>query len=444
MAKTEQSSLAIILAAGQGTRMKSEKPKVLHEIAGLPMLGHVLNAVRSAGVDSCAVVLGPQMDDAAGFVDSIWPDAQIFEQTERLGTAHAVMAAREAYLKSYDEVLILYGDVPLISADAINALRAPLRQGAAVSVYGFRPAEPGRYGRLITQGGQLAAIREAKDATEDELKIGFCNSGLMGFDGRHVDRILNQIDNQNAQNEFYLTDAVEVANKSGLSVTAIEGRSDEVAGVNTLAELAKLERQYQDKKREEFLLSGVAMQAPETVWFSHDTQVASGVVIEPNVIFGLNVKVEAGARIRAFSHLEDCAIDTSAIAGPYARIRPGTRIGKSARIGNFVEVKNASIEDGAKVNHLSYIGDASVGAGSNIGAGTITCNYDGVNKFQTTIGEGAFVGSNSALVAPLTIGDGAYIASGSVITQDVEPSSLAFGRSRQTNKPGRAPKPEKI
>lgn len=407
------------------------------------MLGHVLRAVRSSGVDRCAVVVGPDMPDVHGFVDVAWPGAEIFEQTERLGTAHAVIAARDAYLKSEDDVIVLFGDTPLVTPQAIDALRKPLRDGAAVSVYGFRPDNPGAYGRLLMNGDQLEAIREAKDASPEELAVGFCNGGLMGFDGSKTDAILSAIGNENAKGEYYLTDAAAIANSRGDIVSAIDGSVEDVSGVNTLVELADLELLYQNRKRREFMLSGVQMQAPQTAWFSHDTVIEPGVIIEPNVVFGPGVTVRAGTRVKAFSHLEDATVAENADIGPYARLRPGADIGEKAKVGNFVEVKKAVVAAGAKINHLSYVGDAEIGAGANIGAGTITCNYDGVNKHLTRIGADAFVGSNSALVAPVSIGEGAYVASGSVITANVEPDALAFGRARQTNKPDRAPKPSK-
>ncbi|MBN8999872.1 MAG: bifunctional UDP-N-acetylglucosamine diphosphorylase/glucosamine-1-phosphate N-acetyltransferase GlmU [Rhizobiales bacterium] len=431
-----RNALAILLAAGEGTRMRSALPKVMHPVAGLPMVGHVLAAAGAAGIDRFAVVVGPGVEALRTFVAKRAPEAALFEQTERRGTAHAVLAARAAIEAGADDVLVLYGDTPLVRPETLARLRAELAKGAAVVVLGFRPADPTGYGRLIEDGGRLVAIREEKDASAEERRIGFCNAGLMAFAGATVLSILDAIGNANAKGEFYLTDAVEVAHARGLPVVAIEAAAEEVAGVNTRAELAAVEAVWQGRARRAAMLAGVSLQAPDTVFLSHDTRLAPDVTVEPNVVFGPGVSVESGAVIHAFSHLEGAHVAAGAAVGPFARLRPGAALAERAKVGNFVEVKNAAIGEGAKVSHLTYIGDAKVGAEANIGAGTITCNYDGFDKALTVIGAGAFIGSNSALVAPVTIGDGAYVGSGSVITEDVAADALAIGRARQVEKPG--------
>lgn len=436
---SNRSCLSIVLAAGEGTRMKSALPKVLHPIAGLPMLAHVVRAVEAAGRGDVAIVVGHGAEKvreaAAGFA----PGARFFIQSERLGTAHAVLAAREALAQGHDDVLVVFGDTPLLDPAELVAARARMQEeGAAVVVLGFRPDVPGAYGRLIERDGRLVAIREAKDCSAEELAIDFCNSGLMAIDGRHALDLLEAVGNDNAKGEFYLTDIVEIANRKGLRAMASETSADSALGINSRAELAEAEGIWQQRRRRELMLSGVTMQAPETVHLCHDTDIEADALIEPNVVFGPGVRVASGARIRAFSHLEGATVASGAEIGPFARLRPGADIGTKAKVGNFCEVKNAAVEEGAKVNHLTYVGDARIGAGANIGAGTITCNYDGSNKHHTDIGAGAFIGSNSSLVAPVSIGVGAYVASGSVITGDVPDDSLAFGRARQVVKEGRA------
>jgi bifunctional UDP-N-acetylglucosamine pyrophosphorylase/glucosamine-1-phosphate N-acetyltransferase len=432
----DRSSLAIVLAAGEGTRMRSTLPKVMHAVAGLPMIGHVLKTATGAGIGRFAVVVGKGAESVGAFAAKLAPSAAVFEQVERLGTAHAVLAARDALKETADDVLVLYGDTPLVRAETLARMRAELAKGAAVVVLGFRTDAPTGYGRLIERDGQLVAIREERDATEDERRIGFCNAGLMGFRGEAVLTLLDAIDNRNAKHEFYLTDAVEVANQRGLKVVAIEADAAEVGGVNTRAELAGIERIWQDRARQAALLSGVTMIAPETVFLSHDTVLGRDVTIEPNVFFGPGVKVDEGATIHAYSHLTGAHLEQGAEIGPFARLRPGAQLGPKSKVGNFVEVKNAEVGAGAKISHLTYVGDAKVGAEANIGAGTVTGNYDGYDKALTVIGEGAFIGSNSVLVAPVTIGDGGYVASGSVITEDVAPDALAIARGRQVEKPG--------
>jgi bifunctional UDP-N-acetylglucosamine pyrophosphorylase/glucosamine-1-phosphate N-acetyltransferase len=329
----------------------------------------------------------------------------------------------------------MFGDTPLLEPDALMQARERLAKGATVVVVGFRTAEPTGYGRLIEENGALVAIREEKDCSEAEKKIGFCNGGLMAIAGEHALALLDAVGNANAKGEFYLPDIVGIARRQGLQVVAIEASFENALGINNRAELAEAEAIWQRRRRRAMMLAGVTLIAPETVFFSHDTEVGAETIVEPSVFFGPGVKVAAGAKIHAFSHLEGATVGEGCDVGPFARLRPGADLGEKAKVGNFCEVKKAIIEPGAKVNHLAYIGDARVGAGANIGAGTITCNYDGYSKFFTDIGAGAFIGSNSSLVAPISIGAGSYIASGSVITENVPDDALAFGRARQRTMP---------
>ncbi|MGE0279656.1 MAG: bifunctional UDP-N-acetylglucosamine diphosphorylase/glucosamine-1-phosphate N-acetyltransferase GlmU [Rhizobiaceae bacterium] len=434
---TERSCLSIILAAGEGTRMKSATPKVLHKIAGLAMLAHVVKAAEAAGAGDIALVIGHGAEAVRKGTAAFAAKADVFVQEQRLGTAHAVLAAREAIARGYDDVLVMFGDTPLLDPADLIAARAKLAEGYAVVVMGFRTDDPAGYGRLIHKDGALVAIREAKDCSPEELKINFLNGGLMAIDGREALRLLDQVGNSNAKGEYYLTDVVEIAGGADLKVVATEANFDSVLGINNRAELAQAEAVWQQRKRRTMMLSGVTLKAPETVFFSHDTAIGPDTVIEPNVVFGPGVKVAANVEIRAFSHLEDAIVAEGCEVGPYARLRPGAELKEKAKVGNFVEVKKAVIEAGAKANHLSYIGDARVGAGTNIGAGTIFCNYDGYTKAFTDIAENAFIGSNSSLVAPVSIGKGAYVATGSVITENVPEDALAFGRSRQSTLPGK-------
>jgi len=431
----KRSCLTIVLAAGEGVRMRSSLPKVMHRIAGLPMLGHVIAAAKTAGGTRLAVVVGPGAAGTESFLAKAAPEAAVFVQAERLGTAHAVLSAKKAFAPRPDDVVVLYGDTPLVTPETIRRLRRPLSRGASVTVLGFRPASPTGYGRLIMDGKQLVAIHEERDASPEERRIGLCNAGLIAFSGDAI-RLLGRIGRENTKGEYYLTDLVELANAAGRKVAVIEADADEVIGVNRRAELAEAERIFQARARLAAMDGGATLVAPETVFFSHDTRIGRDVTIEPNVFFGPGVTVADGVAIRAFSHIDGATIAAGAIIGPFARLRPGAAIGPDAHIGNFVEVKNAAIDEGAKANHLAYIGDAHVGARTNIGAGAITCNYDGFAKHRTEIGAGAFIGSNSALVAPVTIGDGAYVATGSVINRDVEPGALAVARARQVDKPG--------
>jgi len=429
--------LAIVLAAGEGTRMRSAVPKVLHAIAGRSLIAHVLAAIAEAGIADTAVVIGPEQEAVAAEAQRVLPGATAFVQREQRGTAHAALAAKEAIGRlAPDDVLIVYGDTPLIRPATLMRLRAPLGAGAAIAVLGFRAANPFGYGRLVVADGKLVAIREEAEASAAERAINLCNGGLMALAGNHALAILEQISNDNRKGEFYLTDAVEIACGMKLDAVAVEVEEDDVRGINTKAQLAEAESVAQQRLRKAALDAGVTLVAPETVFLSADTKFGKDVVVEPYVVFGENVTVEDGAVIHSFSHVASAHIGKRASVGPFARLRPGAKLGEGARVGNFVEVKQSAIEAGAKVNHLSYIGDAQVGANANIGAGTITCNYDGIQKHRTEIGDEAFVGSNSALVAPVRVGKRAYIGSGSVITANVPDDALALGRGRQVVKEG--------
>ncbi|MEM9331387.1 MAG: bifunctional UDP-N-acetylglucosamine diphosphorylase/glucosamine-1-phosphate N-acetyltransferase GlmU [Pseudomonadota bacterium] len=429
--------LAVILAAGEGTRMNSTLPKVLHSVAGLPMVLHVMRVSQKAKCDTISIVTGKSAEKVDKIVKDENPSAMVFEQTQRLGTAHAVLAARQSIEAGYDDILVLFGDTPLLTPETLIKMRAELASGAAVIVLGFHADDPTGYGRLLQKDGKLRAIREERDASDVERQIKFCNGGIMGLSGEHALQLLDSIKNDNSKGEYYLTDIVEVANANDLPVKAIEAEETEVMGVNTREGLADVEAIWQQNTRRRMMEAGVSLQAPQTVFFHADTVVESDVNVEPNVVFGSGVVVRKGAKIRAFSHLEGATVGAGAEVGPFARLRPGTDLAENTKVGNFVEVKNAVLASGAKINHLTYVGDAEIGERANIGAGTITCNYDGANKHKTIIGAETFIGSNSALVAPVTIGDGAYVASGSVIVEDVPAQDLAIARGRQVNKAGR-------
>jgi bifunctional UDP-N-acetylglucosamine pyrophosphorylase / glucosamine-1-phosphate N-acetyltransferase len=433
-----RSSLTVVLAAGEGTRMRSATPKVLHPVAGKSLLAHVLGAAPAGVGGSLAVVVGPDHEVVAQEARNVRPDALTFVQRERLGTAHAVLAARDAIARGADDLLIAFGDTPLISAETFARLRAPLKNGAALAVLGFRAADPTGYGRLVVEDGRLSAIREQADASAEERKITLCNAGVMAFDGRRALEIIEKIGNANSKREYYLTDAVAIVRDLGLEAVVIETTEDEVRGINTKAQLAEAEQVMQTRLRKAALDAGVTIVAPETVYLAADTTFGRDVTIEPFVVIGPGVSIADGAVIHSFSHIVQSSIGKNASIGPYARLRPGTALGEGVRIGNFVETKGAVLEAGVKVNHLSYIGDTHIGTNSNIGAGTVTCNYDGFSKHKTEIGAGAFVGTNSSLVAPLKIGNGAYIGSGSVITRDVPDDALAVERTPQTNREGGA------
>jgi bifunctional UDP-N-acetylglucosamine pyrophosphorylase/glucosamine-1-phosphate N-acetyltransferase len=434
---TSRSCLSIILAAGEGTRMKSAMPKVLHQVAGLPMVAHVVKAAEAAGAGDIALVIGHGADAMRKAAEKFAPAARFFVQEKRLGTANAVLAAREAIAAGYDDVLVVFGDTPLIDPEALAAARRGLAGGAAVVVVGFRTDNPTGYGRLIEKSGRILAIREERDCSEEERRITFCNSGLMAVAGAQALALLDAVGNANAKGEYYLTDIVEIAGQKGLPVIATEASFENALGINNRAELAAAEAIWQKRRRRAAMLDGVTLVAPETVFFSHDTEIGADTIVEPNVVFGIGVKIGSNVTVRAFSHFERAEVGDGCQVGPYARLRPGAKLREDVHIGNFVEVKNTVVERGAKANHLAYLGDGRVGAGSNIGAGTIFCNYDGYQKFFTDIGAGAFVGSNSSLVAPVSVGDRAYIASGSVITDDVPEEALAFGRARQKSLPGK-------
>ncbi|QWW69459.1 bifunctional UDP-N-acetylglucosamine diphosphorylase/glucosamine-1-phosphate N-acetyltransferase GlmU [Rhizobium sp. WYJ-E13] len=434
----ERTCLAVILAAGDSTRMKSTKSKVLHQVAGRPMIAHVVDAVAATGISSVALVVGRDAERVAKAADIGGVKIQSYLQEQRLGTGHAVLAACEAIAEGYDDILVTYGDVPLQTAGPLLEARKALAEGSDIVVIGFHTDRPTGYGRLLVKDGELIAIREEKDATDAERTVKWCNSGLMAINGRKALDLLSRIGNSNAKGEYYLTDLVEIARSLGGRVTAVDAPEIEMTGCNNRAELAGIERFWQERRRRELMLSGVTMIAPETVFLSYDTVIGQDALIEPNVVFGPGAVIDSGAVIHAFSHIEGAHVSEGAMVGPFARLRPGADLSAGSKVGNFCEVKNGKIGEGAKVNHLTYIGDAVIGSGTNIGAGTITCNYDGVNKFETIIGKDAFIGSNSSLVAPVSIGDGAYIASGSVITSDVPAEALAFGRARQEIKPERA------
>jgi bifunctional UDP-N-acetylglucosamine pyrophosphorylase/glucosamine-1-phosphate N-acetyltransferase len=429
----------IILAAGQGTRMKSAQPKVLHPVAGQSMLGHVLDAAATLKPDRIVVVTGKGQDAVAATAVSTGAKTAI--QHPARGTGHAVMAALPALKGFKGDVIVLFGDTPLLTAELVKSLLAARRGKGdpAAVIVGFRPADPAAYGRLIVDAaGRLQKIVEYKNASEDERAVRLCNAGLAAFDGARLPALLKKLTDKNAQGEFLLTDTVEHANAKGWACRVVEADPVEVMGINNRAELSVAEAAMQQRLRAAAMAAGVTMTAPETVYLRKDTQFGRDVTIEPFVVFGPKVSVGDNVAIRSHSHIEGASIAAGATIGPFARLRPGAKIAAEAHIGNFVEIKNASIEPGAKVNHLTYIGDARVGAKANVGAGTITCNYDGFDKFHTDIGAGAFIGSNSALVAPVKIGDGAIVAAGSVITQDVPADALSLARGRQEDKPGRA------
>ncbi len=434
---------AIILAAGEGTRLNSARPKVLHEIAGQPMIRHVVDALRPLDPAVTIIVIGRDMDSVA---QAVAPVPSVVQSPPR-GTGDALRAARPVLAGTLikggaiRDILVLFGDHPLLRPETLSLLLAERRRapGAAVVVAGMRPADPSLYGRLVLdRDGGLERIVEARDASPAERAIGLCNSGIMALDSRHAFDLVDRIGNNNAKREFYLTDIVAIARAQGLSCRVAELPTEELLGVNTRAELAAAEALMQDRLRRRAMEAGATLIVPETVFLSADTSLGRDVVIEPNVVFGPGVRVADNVLIRSFSHLEGADIASGAIVGPFARLRPGAVLEADVHVGNFVEVKASRLGAGVKASHLSYLGDSDIGAGTNIGAGTITCNYDGFSKFRTIIGERAFIGSNTALVAPVTIGDGAYVATGSVVTSDVPADALTIARARQVDKPGRA------
>jgi bifunctional UDP-N-acetylglucosamine pyrophosphorylase/glucosamine-1-phosphate N-acetyltransferase len=428
---------ALILAAGKGTRMKSDLHKVLHPIAGRPMLGHLIAAVDQLGAARKLVVTGAGREQVEAFVAPL--GVEVVTQEPQLGTAHAVQQGEVAFESLEGDILILYGDVPLVPVETMRHMLDRLHgeDDPVAVVLGFRPADALAYGRILARGdGTIDDMIEYKDATTEQRAIDLCNSGLMAVKADALWKLLAKVGNDNAAGEYYLPDIIKIARSEGGRSVVIEAEPWEVAGINSRAELAIVEGEWQRRRRLSAMADGATLIAPETVWFSHDTVIGRDVVIEPNVFFGPKAVIEDGVTIHGFSHIEGAVVRTGAEIGPYARLRPGADIGEDAKIGNFVEVKKARFGKGAKANHLSYIGDAEVGAKANIGAGTITCNYDGFLKYKTQIGEGAFIGSNSALVAPVVIGDGAIVGAGSVITRDVEPNALGVARGKQETRPG--------
>ncbi|MET0743494.1 MAG: bifunctional UDP-N-acetylglucosamine diphosphorylase/glucosamine-1-phosphate N-acetyltransferase GlmU [Microvirga sp.] len=428
--------VAVVLAAGEGTRMNSDIPKVLHRVAGRTLVGHAVANLARAGADRIAVVVGPDRENVAREARAIFPAADVFTQAERRGTAHAVLSAGPILEDGSADVIVAFADTPLVGPGTFARLREGLSSGAAVVVLAFEARDPTGYGRLIMDGDTVTDIREHRDASEAERRITLCNGGIMALRGDIAMTLLRQVGDNNAKGEFYLTDVVGIGRARGAAATVVVVPEDEVHGVNDRVQLAQAERLMQDRLRQAAMMAGATLVAPETVFLSHDTVLGRDVIVEPHVVFGPGVSVADRAVIHSFSHIEGARIAAQAAIGPYARLRPGANIGEKAKVGNFVEVKNADLGTGAKVSHLTYIGDATVGADANIGAGTVTCNYDGFAKYRTTIGEGAFIGSNTSLVAPVTIGKGGFTGSGSVITKDVPEDALAIGRGRQIVKEG--------
>lgn len=431
----------IVLAAGEGTRMKSARPKVLHEVAGLSMLGHVIRAAADSGTNRLAIVVGPGRSDveeaARAYAASLGLEAAISVQNDRLGTAHAALQAREALLEAKDDLIIAFGDTPLLTAETFNKLREPLTAGAAIAVSAFDAADPTGYGRVLLQDGEIVAIREEKDASPAERHIRLCNGGLMAIRAEQALTLLEQVGNDNAKGEFYLTDIIEIGRRQGLSAKAVIIDENELRGVNTRAQLAETEALMQVRLRKAAMAAGVTLVAPETVFLSYDTKLAADVWIGPHVVLGTGVEIAGPSEILSFSHLAGCKVGANVRLGPFARIRPQTVLGDHVHIGNFVEINRATLGADVQANHLAYVGDAEVGAGSNIGAGTITCNFDGADKHRTRIGRDVFVGSNATLVAPLDIGDEVLIAAGSTVTNNVETGALVFGRARQDDVAGK-------
>lgn len=433
----KQPIAAIVLAAGKGTRMKSDLHKVLHPVAGRPMLLHLVDTLAALAPERTIAVVGAGRDQVEAAVAP--HGVAIAHQAEQLGTGHAVAQAEGALAGFDGDVLVLYGDVPLVRAETMQAMldRLHAPDAPATVVLGFRPVDPGAYGRVIADGdGRIVKMVEYKDASPAERAETLCNSGLMAVRAADLFALLARVGNDNAAGEYYLPDIVMLAAADGRRSAVIETDAHEVTGVNSRAELAALEAAWQHRRRARAMAEGATLVAPETVWFAWDTQVGRDVTIEPNVVFGPGVQVADGVVLHAFSHIEGARIETGASVGPFARLRPGAVLEEKAKVGNFVEVKKAVLGKGAKANHLSYIGDATVGANANIGAGTITCNYDGFLKYRTVIGEGAFIGSNSALVAPVEIGAGAIVAAGSTVTRGVDTDALCLVRPAQEAKPG--------
>ena len=420
--------------------MKSSRPKLLHSVAGLPIISHVVQAALGAGASNLAVVTGPEHQSLQAAVSAVAPKAQFFEQREPRGTAHAALMAEPLWRDEKGYIAIVYGDHPLLRPEVFQRVFDKLDAGMDGAILGFEPEDPTGYGRFITDGDRLLEIREHNDASDKEREIGLCNACILAFKADVFKAAITKIDDNNAQNEFYLGDLVVHANKAGCRVGYAVAPWEDVIGVNSQSQLAEAEAVFQNRLRKKMMDDGVSLVDPSTVYFSYDTSIGKDVSIEPNVFFGPAVEISDGANIKAFSHIEAAKIGSGASVGPFARLRGGVDLASDTKVGNFVEIKNSKLGEGAKLSHLSYVGDADVGAQTNVGAGTITCNYDGINKHLTRIGKGVFVGSNSSLVAPVTVGDNAYIASGSIITTDVPDDALAIGRARQENKPEYAPK----
>jgi len=434
----KRSTAALVLAAGEGTRMKSATPKVLHQVAGRSLIGHVLATLTEVKANPIVVVVGPNRDDVAA---AISPHRAVV-QRERLGTGHAVLQARSALKDFNGDILVVYGDTPLVSAETYSRMRAARKKasGPAIVVLGFEPADPAAYGRLIVDADGLERIVEYKDATPQERAVRLCNSGIMLVDAAVLWRLLPKVKANNAKGEYYLTDLVALARKDGLTCAVVHGEAEELMGVNSRGELAAAEAVVQNRLRRAAMEQGATLRDPSTVYFSMDTRLGKDVEVGPFTVFGPGVTVADGAVIKGFCHFEGAHIETGAIVGPYSRLRPGAKIGADAHVGNFVEVKNATLEKGAKANHLAYVGDARVGAAANVGAGTITANYDGFSKNHTDIGAGASIGSNSVLVAPVKIGDGAMTGAGAVVRRDVPADALAVNAGRQETLAGFAAK----
>jgi len=429
----------IVLAAGMGTRMNSDLPKVLHKVAAAPLLHHALQAGASLAPEKVVVVTGHGAEEVARAARDYDEATVTVLQEPQLGTAHAVAQAAPLLADATGDAIVLYGDTPFIRPETLEAMLTA-RSAHAVVVLGFHAANPGRYGRLLTQGNDLLAIREFKDATDEERLITLCNSGVICADAKTLFSLVADVGNANASGEYYLTDIVELARARGLSAGVVICEEAETMGINTRTELAAAEAAFQARARAEALDNGVTLTAPETVFFALDTHIGRDAIIGPNVLFGPGVTIESGAEIKGFCHLEGCHVSRGADVGPFARLRPGAELAEDVHVGNFVEIKNAILDEGVKVGHLTYIGDADVGEFTNIGAGTVTCNYDGVMKHRTRIGKRAFIGSDTMLVAPVSIGDGALTASGSVITEDVPAEAVALARAKQVNKAGLATK----
>ncbi|MDC0096490.1 bifunctional UDP-N-acetylglucosamine diphosphorylase/glucosamine-1-phosphate N-acetyltransferase GlmU [Amylibacter sp.] len=434
-------SVVIILSAGMGTRMQSDLPKVLHNVACEPLLIHSMRTASQIGAHKTIVVTGHGAKDVAKVATSFDPSAEIVNQSEQFGTAHAVDQTRNALLNFDGEIFVLYGDTPFIEPSTLLRMSKERNDGAKVVVLGFNTKRKNSYGRLIiSPNGSLEEIVEYKDANTDQRKISFCNSGVICTDSKLLFNLIAEVENNNANNEFYLTDIVKLAKNKNLKCAAVECAENEAMGINSKVELANAETYFQTKKRTEMMLNGVTLIAPDTVWFATDTVVGRDTIIEQNVIFGPEATVESHALIKSFSHIEGAHVSKGAVVGPFARLRPGAELANNSKVGNFCEVKKSQVGEGAKINHLSYIGDTKIGDNANIGAGTITCNYDGVSKHFTEIGESAFIGSNNSLVAPVRVGDKAMTASGSVITKDVPNGDLGIARAPQDNKKGFAVK----